>query len=259
MTTSDPERPGSPSAPRFFVADLDADADADRKLVLSREESRHALRVLRLGPGDAVTLFDGKNREIPGRIESVEDRRAVLALEEPRVVDREAAAEVTLAVAVPKGRRMEDLVRAATEIGAAAIVPLFTSRTVVRNRSERRGRLERLERVVLEASKQCGRNRLTVIDEPREFEEHLALAGEHDLALLATTAGGAKPLVETITRALRREKILLTIGPEGGFTPGEIETAIENGFQTVTLGRSRMRVGTAAVAGLAMVLSLCEI
>ncbi len=250
--TTDSDRPASPSAPRFYVPD----PGDGPTLALPKEESRHALRVLRLGPGDAVILFDGSNREIDGRIESIEDRRAVVRLDAPRVVDREAGAAVTLAVAVPKGRRMEDLVRATTEIGAAAVIPLFTARTVVRNRADRRGRIDRLERVVLEAAKQCGRNRLTVIGEPREFEEHLALADDHDLSLLATTEGGAVPLAETITPALRRGKILLTIGPEGGFTPDEIENAIAGGFRAVTFGRSRMRVGTAAIAGLAMVLAL---
>jgi len=90
------------------------------------------------------------------------------------------------------------------------------------------------------------------------LEDHLALLSEHDLGLLATTAGGATPLTETITPSLRRGKILLTIGPEGGFSAGEIARAQEIGFRAVTLGRSRMRVGTAAVAGLAMVLALCE-
>jgi 16S rRNA (uracil1498-N3)-methyltransferase len=112
--------------------------------------------------------------------------------------------------------------------------------------------------VVVEACKQCGRNRLARIDEPRTFEGLLDLAGNHDRALLATTAEGARGLTEALKGTLRGGQILLAIGPEGGFAPTEIEAARGAGFLPVTLGRPRLRVATAAVAGVAAILALTE-
>jgi 16S rRNA (uracil1498-N3)-methyltransferase len=235
--------------PRFPVEDP---GEATR-VTLSREDSRHALRVLRLGPGSPVTLFDGTNREHRGRIASVEDGLAAIEIEATEVVDREPNVAVTVAAAVPKGRRLEDLVRACAELGARTIVPLFTERTVVKDRPGRGGKLDRLRRVSVEASKQCGRNRVTHIADPCPFDGLAALAADHDLALLATTARGAVPLSEALRTPLQGGKILLAIGPEGGFTPAEVEAAGTAGFVTVTLGRPRYRVATAAIAGLAMI------
>jgi 16S rRNA (uracil1498-N3)-methyltransferase len=236
-------------APRFPIDE----PGGARRIALSPDESRHALRVLRLRAGAAVTLFDGSNREFHGRLDAVEDGLAVVVIETSEVVDREPNVSVTVAAAVPKGRRLEDLVRACSELGALEIVPLFTQRTVVKDRPARGGKLDRLRRVTVEASKQCGRNRITRIAEPCSFVDLMALAGEHDLALLATTAGDAVPLTETLRAPLQGGKILLAIGPEGGFSPDEIETGQAAGFRTVTLGRPRYRVATAAIAGLAMI------
>jgi 16S rRNA (uracil1498-N3)-methyltransferase len=236
--------------PRFLIDD----PGEARRVRLSEEESRHALKVLRLRPGDALTLFDGTNREHRGRLAEVDGKRAVVAIEETLVVDREPPVAVTVAAAVPKGRRLEDLVRACAELGAFEVIPLWTRRTVVRERPERGGRSERLRRTSVEASKQCGRNRLTRIGEPRDLATLLEDAEAHEVALISSTEGGAAPLRAALP-AEPPASVLLVVGPEGGFAPEEVEAARAAGLRPVTLGRSVLRVATAAVAGLAAVLA----
>jgi 16S rRNA (uracil1498-N3)-methyltransferase len=146
---------------------------------------------------------------------------------------------LTLAVALPRGDRQKWLVEKATELGVTRLVPLAAERGVaVANDAT----LDRLRRQVIEASKQCGRNRLLEIAPPVAATTYFQAGFTAAVRLLADPQG------EPIARAASRENTIFAIGPEGGFTESELDAARQSGWQLITLGVRILRVETAAIA-----------
>ena len=247
---------------RFFHSSL-IDQDG---VVLDGAEAHHLIHVLRAKPGLEVTLFDGSGAEFLARVERV-DRSAVrLAVLERRPVDRELSVQITLGVAIPKGDRQRWLVEKATELGVACLTPLITERAIAQPSG-----LRRFERTVIEASKQCGRNRLMQIATPvrwREFvagagdEGHEASRGEHEplrppdsAARFFAHPGGAATMADIADKLREAHEIVLAVGPEGGFTDAEARHALDAGWRAIDLGPRILRVETAA---LAMVAGCCR-
>ena len=245
---------------RFFV---EPPISGPRAL-LSGDEARHLARVMRASIGDEVILFDGSGVEFLSRIATIGKAQVELEIIERRPVDRESQSRLTLAVALPKGERQKWLVEKATELGVARLVPLITERGIAQPVA---AALARLRRTVIEASKQCGRNRLMEIGEPVEAGEFFAAAGsgfrvqgsgkesggrrhesvtgnrDHCSRLIADPTGSPLATVPRPTGDL-----VCAVGPEGGFTAAELAAATEHGWQQVSLGKSILRVETAAVA-----------
>jgi len=229
---------------RFFVAP----PIAGERVVLSGDEARHLTTVMRLQPGDEATLFDGSGQEFTARIETVKRHAVELAIVERRTVSRELKFSLTLAVALPKGDRQKWLVEKATELGVTRLVPLVTERGVAQPVESA---LERLRRSVIEASKQCGRNRLMEIGNPLAAAELFAEQGGEPFRLIADPAG--QPLAAWLqagsaSRAEKRWSVVAAIGPEGGFSPDELAAARAAGWQAISLGDRILRVETAGVA-----------
>jgi 16S rRNA (uracil1498-N3)-methyltransferase len=224
-------------ADRYFVERVQAD-----RALLTGPEAHHLLHVLRARPGDEVTLLDGTGWEYMARLERVSRSEATLAVLSRREIDRESRPPLVLAVALPKGERQRWLVEKAVELGVAELVPLETARSVARPDA---GAVARLRRTVIEASKQCGRNRLMAIAEPRPWPAFLASApGE---PRLLAHPGGA-PLRELIAgRNPQPTSVCGAIGPEGGFTDEEVAAGLAAGWRTVDLGPRTLRVETAAL------------
>ncbi len=228
---------------RFFVEPPIAGEEA----VLQGDEARHLTRVMRAAVGHEVLLFDGSGAEFLARISTIRKAAVELIVIERRLVDREPRLDLTLAVALPKGDRQKWLVEKATELGVARLVPLMTERGVAQPVESA---LARLRRSVIEASKQCGRNRLMEIGEPAEARAWFAGQGlgfrvqaPGPLRLIADPSGCPLSAV-----AGAPADPIAAVGPEGGFTPAEWAAAVENGWQPVSLGKSILRVETAAVA-----------
>ena len=224
------------------------------RAVLDGAEAHHLIHVMRAAPGSEVVLFDGSGAEFPARVMKIQRGRVELAVVERREVDRELPVEVTLAVALPKGDRQRWLVEKAVELGVRRLVPLVTERSVVQP-SAKSG--ERLRRTVIEASKQCGRNRLMEIAGAVSWADYASTSPEYAIRLLAHPVEdvrrklepGASPLGD-----LSSDKALVfAVGPEGGFAPKELELALTAGWQTVDLGPRILRVETAAILLAAMV------
>ena len=227
-------------------------------IVLPPEEAHHALRVRRVRPGEEMTVVDGLGRwgrtvaagaEVQERGGRGAPTLRVRILEERRDVG-EPAWRLTLAQGVGKSRKFDLVVEKATELGAAAFIPLSTDREIVPARSPGAlTRHERWRRIAIAAMKQCGRSRLPDIAMPHTMAELAPRFREFDITLVAweheefTTipaalrAGGIRPGEPS--------RILVMVGPEGGFTSNEIEAAIEAGAATVTLGPRRLRTETA--------------
>lgn len=235
-------------ADRFFA---DSPISGDHA-ELTGPEAHHAIHVMRLGVGDSVTVFDGSGMEFEARIEAANRRSLSLAVVERRAVDRELPFELTLAVALPKGDRQRWLVEKATELGVTRLVPLVTARSVAQPSSSA---LKRLERAVVEASKQCGRNVLMKVDAP---EKWLSFVVNRDLAeqrWIADPAEDSLSLGEAKQTRGGTEDLIVAIGPEGGFDESETQAASEAGWKRISLGSRILRIETAALALVAAVQS----
>jgi 16S rRNA (uracil1498-N3)-methyltransferase len=224
---------------RFFIT---TPPDGDRA-VLAGDEARHLTRVLRAKVGDTVSLFDGTGREWPARVASLGRDRVELDTGEPTIDPLPPAAiPLTLAVALPKGERQKWMVEKLTELGAARLVPLETTRGVAEATASAQARLER---VVIEACKQCGRNTLMEIAAGRPLDRLLAEVPAGACVVIAHPGG--KPLTADIVPPTATAIIAL-VGPEGGFTDEELGVADRAGVVRVSLGHHILRVETAAIA-----------
>lgn len=212
------------------------------QVTLTGSEAHHLAHVMRAAPGDRITLFDGSGSEFTAEVERLGRREACLTIVERGEVDRELPLRITLAVALPKGDRQKWLVEKAVELGAARIVPLVTERSVAKPKQQS---LARLRRAVIEASKQCGRNRLMQIEDPRAWSDFVAETADIDCRLVAHPGGRADVREDIRSSGLRR--IVAAVGPEGGFSDAEIALAEQAGWRKISLGRRILRVETAAL------------
>ncbi len=232
-------------ADRFFCPD----PPVGDRLALGGDEAHHLARVRRVGVGEVVEVFDGRGFATRAEVVALgRDRVELVAVGDP-LPDRAAAIRLTLATAVPKGERFDWLVEKATELGVSRLVPIVTDRSVV---DPRAAKLDRLRRVVVEASKQSGRNRLMELAPPSPWAAVVADRGD-PVRLLAHPVGVPArdwPLVR------RGGPATLAVGPEGGFTGEEVEEALAAGWLAVSLGETLLRVETAGLAGCATLLAL---
>lgn len=223
------------------------------KIYAGKEESRHISNVMRLKEGDEVIVFDGSGKEYAGRIESIKNRGAIIDIEKTIAPAAGPCVRVALAQALIKKDKMDYIVEKATELGIAEIIPLETGRAVARPDKAAHGRkLERWRRMAIEAAKQCGRRDLPKIEKINAFDEILNLFPMYDMVLMPCLSGETVSLNEAITRVKDPKDILLMIGPEGDFTPGEIGQARQKGALLVSLGGLVLKSDTAALAALAM-------
>ena len=236
------------------------------RVVFDRDESRHLARVLRLRSGDTVLATDGAGREYTVRLETIgeEATGTVLGV---ATRERESPIRITLVQSVPKGDKMESIVRASTELGVARVVPVLTARTVVTLEPGRwRDRARRWQRVAKEAAKQCGRAIVPPVDMPRALGDFLALDEPADLRLClwegAISAdghgGGHAPLLGTTLAASLPPAlpvgsgIHLLVGPEGGLSWEEVESVRARNWKVVGVGPRILRAETAGPAIIAV-------
>ena len=231
-------------ADRFYRPDLSPTGP----IVLEGDEAKHLAKVARRDVGDQVEVFDGRGLGVLARVGSIARDRVVLTNEGP-IPDRRAPLELTLCVAPPKGERFDWLVEKATEIGVVRLVPIRAQRSVV---DPRAGKLDRLRRVVVEACKQCGRNRLMTIAEPVAFAA-MVREVQSETRLLAEI-GGFSP--RAMSGRTEGRAVTLAIGPEGGWTTTERNLARDSGWREIDLGATRLRVETAAIVGAAVLIAM---
>ncbi len=239
---------------RYFVADRLAPPAAR----LCGPEAHHLIHVMRARVGDQVVLFDGSGWEFPSRIEAIGRRQVDLAVVDRLEIDRELPIPLTLAVSLPKGDRQRWLVEKAVELGVGRLVPLATRRSVAQPGTKALGRLRR---AVIEASKQCGRNRLMEIAEPVDWPDLFPAHRHTPIRWLAHRCEAAgPPRMETSgTEAAHAlpQAVVAAVGPEGGWTPEEIAQAVRAGWQIVGLGPRTLRIETAALHLAAVVAHGC--
>jgi 16S rRNA (uracil1498-N3)-methyltransferase len=233
------------SLSHFFVPSL-----APGRLVLSQEDSRHALRSLRLRPGDQVSLADGKGTVAEGRLmEEAAGGAAVEVGEVRRVVRRGPV--VSIALSPPKGDRLSWAVQKLGELGVDETILIRTEHSVRAWEKDRAGRaVARLEAVAREAAMQSRRPFLMEVRPPVPLEEALSTGGA---PLVALWEGAPDPLAACLPE--EAGGIRVVVGPEGGFSEQEVETMREAGAALASLGSGILRTETAAIVGAALVLA----
>lgn len=259
---------------RFFfsvAAEQSLPVAAGNVVGLSRDDAAHIARVLRLTPGDAVVLLDGRAYEYEATLTEVSPRSVRARLGPSRPVRGEPALSLTLVQGVPKGTKMDLIVQKATEVGVSRVVPVFTERTVVRlDEGRAASRRDRWQRIAYEAAKQAGRGRVPEVEAPMPLS---SLWARDDLGLLivpwedAEGTGLRQLLVEEggFTPSRKRtagrggsapdaspRRATIVIGPEGGLSRDEVEAAKRSGGRVVTLGPRVLRTETAAIVAAAV-------
>ncbi len=227
------------------------------EIFLSRDESHHLVAVNRARPGDTVVAFDGQGKEWICELVSDSKNAATLKVRFLQKAKR-LPFEITLGQALPKGPSMDAIVRKATEIGVARIVPLESERTQVHldgDRSDKK--IDKWQTAALEAAKQCGNPFLPEIAAVQDAAAFMESARGYDLKLIASLQPGAvslKKILAAFQAAQNRppKKVLWLIGPEGDFTPAEMSLSKNAGFEPITLGPLVLRCETAAVYALSV-------
>ncbi|MEM6799133.1 MAG: RsmE family RNA methyltransferase [Planctomycetota bacterium] len=213
---------------------------------LADQEAHHLLHVMRLKPGARVTLFDGSGAEFSAEVTRCGRRDVELAVLERHEIDRELPAPVVIASTLPKGDRGRWLIEKLTELGVARVDFLETERSVSKPTG---GGMEKLRRTVIEASKQCRRNRLMQIAGPLAWEDYPAAASGIRLLAHPSPMGAS---LETMPRAsdgpVIGDPVTVAVGPEGGFTDAEAAVALSCGWKPLDFGPRILRTETAAIA-----------
>jgi len=228
---------------RRFYSENTIDGDS---ATLADSEAHHLMHVLRAVVGDRVILFDGSGTEFQAEVESMTRRDVALKILERNEVDREASRVVTLAVALPKGDRQKWLVEKCVELGVHTIVPLQTARSVALPKASA---MQKLNRAVIEASKQCGRNRLMQIAAPQSFDDLIRSLPEGVLGIIAHPYDAVDLRdLQQVSEPQEAQPLMAAVGPEGGFSEDEVAAALAADWQSVALGPRILRIETAAIA-----------
>lgn len=243
--------------PRFYAPDLDREHDL---VTLPGDEARHLTRVLRLGAGDPVTVFDGRGLEYRAVVEVAVRETASLRLVERLPAPPAPPVQLVVVQAILKGGSMDDAVRDATMMGAEAIEPILTDYTDVKVSLARRpANVERWQRVALAAVKQSRRVTLPSIREPQTFDEWLAEpAGWMRLIFVEPSAGRMRQGLRSLLEYDLPARASVLLGPEGGWSPREVDAAVGSGCVPVALGSLTLRAESMPVAALAALHAVWE-
>lgn len=236
-----------PVRPRFYLPTIDASGRGE----LDEDEARHLTRVLRLGAGADVDVFDGRGGMFRARVAEVGRIRVVVQVLEPTAAAPEPALPITLVMSVLKGDKMDAVVRDAVMLGVTTIQPVVASRTEVSLAALRRAeRLARWQRIAVAAVKQCGRALLPAVRPPEGLDAWIDdHADQPVVALIEPSGGVAAGLRDLAPSAL----VHLLVGPEGGWSRDETAAFARAGFRTVSLGGRTLRADVAPLVAMAAI------
>ena len=239
--------------PRFYCP---APLQPDALLSLPAQAARH-VQVLRLQPGQALTLFNGEGGEFEATVTQMGRSEVTVRVGQHQPLDRAARRQVTLAVGMPANERMDWLVEKATELGVTALQPLMSERSVLRLSGERaEKKVAHWHSVAVAASEQCGGNRVPQLLPVSTLAAWLAKqpAAPAGTRLLLSLRPHSPGLREAVAPLAPDAPVTLLSGPEGGLSPAEEEAALASGFVAASLGQRTLRAETAALAALAALL-----
>ncbi len=215
------------------------------QITLSRDERKHLVTVVRHRTGDVITIVDGAGNVYTAAIEQISHETVTCRVNSKDRQDRPL--RIVLGVGLLKNpSRFDFLVEKATELGVAEVVPLTSERTVAA-----RGKADHWNNIALAAMKQSGRAYLPTVAPVTPFKEFVGLPSADEVAVIAHEKAEAVSITEVLY-GTRPSAVRICIGPEGGFSDGEVATAVKSGWRQVRLGGFRLRTETAAIVAVAM-------
>ena len=237
--------PALMATPTFYIPPQDI---AGSEATLTGDELRHARLTLRLGTGDAVRIVDGEGVSWNALIQSMNKEKITLTLSD-KEVEPIPSFKLTIAMGIVQGDRFDWAIQKGTELGASAFLPLITERTEVKLKGGWK-RLPRLQRVIVSASKQCGRSRFPTMSEPVSLKE--LETDPYDLSVAFWEEKTVRHLKEVTEEIEPPESALMVIGPVGGLTVDEVELLKDKGFKVAGMGSRVLRTETAVTVGAAL-------
>lgn len=232
---------------RFFTSDI-----VDGKAVLSEDDAYHLKNVLRAKIGEMFEVCNGIDKEYTAKLSYIDKKTAILDIEEEITVDREPKCKYILCQGVPKGRKLDDVIRHGTELGMTDFYPVITERVNIKNVDEY-DKTDRLQRIADEAAKQSKRICIPKINPPVKFSKIVGLAPDDALKIIAWEEEQNTSLRTVLLNSEKYKSVYIMVGPEGGLSADEVELAKNCGWVSVTLGKRILRTETAPLALLSAV------
>ncbi len=235
------------AAPRFFVEGVHC---AGQTITLAGDDAHKIAHVLRKRSGDAIQIIDSTANRFDAVLE-IENGAVHAQLGEPVTPQAVRRLQITVAQGVPKGRKMDFVVEKLTELGTAAIIPFYSERSVAVESGP--GKLDRWRRLAKTAAAQCGRDEIPDVREPVEFATLLETFSHYDCVFFPWELAGGAMLRDVLPSLVANaQRVLVVVGPEGGFAHSEAESAERNGACVIGLGRHILRTETAALVVVAL-------
>ena len=235
--------------PRFPIRKEPSTEDAGTlRGTISESDYTHITKVLRLGAGDRITVFDTESIEYEGIITDISPGTIALQVYSTRLLQTEPGLELNLFQAILKGNKMDGIISQATQLGVSGIFPVVSERTQIRSTAK----VDRWNKIARESTKQCGRVTPPLVSEPADLQRSLEARSESDMKIILyeNQSDLLGDYMNSKCRPVRAINIF--IGPEGGFSEREITMAEEKGYTALGLGERILRAETAAVASLAL-------
>lgn len=227
--------------PRLFI---DIPLTTGEIAILPRDKSHHISHVLRMRVGDSIKLFNGSGDEYESRIVEISKKDAQLEIGKPRHIANESPLTINLCLAIARGQHMDFSIQKAVELGVKNIIPVISEFSNVKLKDSRvQNKLMHWQNIIISATEQCGRGYLTQIQKPVSFSEWLSLDSTGIRLILHPIAQQAMPGIK-----LPNNELILIVGPEGGFSDGEVEQAQEKACESISLGPRILRTETAVVS-----------
>ncbi|MEM1484716.1 16S rRNA (uracil(1498)-N(3))-methyltransferase [Oscillospiraceae bacterium PP1C4] len=234
--------------PRFFTGEV-----YESVAVITGDDARHIALALRMKVGEALTACDSTGRDYQCVITEITPERVLLRVEKVAPSAGEPSVAITLYQAMPKADKMETIIQKAVELGVSRIVPVLTHRCVSRpDEKAMQKKLERYNRISLEAAKQCGRGTVPVVEQLIDFKSAIARMKNDPLAIFFYE--NADDSLKNVLSARLADRISILVGSEGGFEPSEADYAVENGLVSLSLGSRILRCETAPLAAITAIL-----
>lgn len=242
---------------RFFV---ESNQIGEESISITGADVNHIKNVLRMKIGETVLISDGNDREYTCCIDALSDDEVIAKIEDVNGPERELSVKVTLFQALPKSDKMEMIIQKMVELGVYEIVPVSTKRCVVKlDAKKAKKKAERWQAISLSAAKQSKRGIVPKVEKPVSFQQAIENAGEMDLILIPYENAENMDYTREIIRGIKPGmRIGVFIGPEGGFAPEEVETAVKGGAKEITLGRRILRTETAGLALMSAIMFMNE-
>ncbi len=235
--------------PRFFTETISESAGT-----ITGDDAKHISRVLRMKIGDSLTVCDTKGSDYDCMIESVSDQQVALKVLRVYQSESEPSVKVHLYQAMPKGDKLELIIQKAVELGVDSVTPIMTKRCVSKpDPKSMTKKLERYNRIALEAAKQSGRGKVPKVLPMLEYKEALSEIQKSSCPILFYENATA-PAKEVIAQGNQKHDISVLIGSEGGFEEEEVALAKQSGCHVLSLGKRILRCETAPLAALAIIM-----